>query len=442
MKLPPLVTVVVTHFEQHHLLERALSSVFLQKIPSLQVILVDDGSEQPPEITLNVPAHIDFKFIVQKNTGVAGARNHGIRYAQAAWVKFLDADDELCPGCLESQISSIQGSNHAVSIIGYKLTQGGNETLGVPKFDDYFSACLLGNVAPLHAFLYPLKIVQAIGGFDESARTLSAMEDYDFNLRIALLKPRAITVHETGVCYHRLPGSRSSYTPRVHEANVRILKNAISELQSSGELNEVSFEVLNGIIQMAYQTSTFAPWISTLKILHPCTTPTTQERSWAQLKLLISSRLEGPVNEVQKSFWHLASALCPTEIEPTRQLAEPSYGYRPSNKPLASFYMEPVLLSHAIAEAEKMDNLWLWGAGVWAEIWLQVLHPHGIRPKGVIESSPSETTKYGYNIHTPSEALKLGCDSVIICSRDSYFQIEKAAQQTLGQVTIINYVSL
>ena len=86
---PPPVSVIVVHYEQERQLARTLLALERQRYSGdLEVIVVDDGSRQPPE----VPAGV--RLIRQTRDGPrrAAARNRGVQASRGEVLCWLDAD--------------------------------------------------------------------------------------------------------------------------------------------------------------------------------------------------------------------------------------------------------------------------------------------------------------------------------------------------------------
>lgn len=89
--MPALVSVIIPVFNGERYLGQALTSVFRQTYPNLEVIVVDDGStDQSRKILMDFPT---VKLIMQNNKGVALARNRGLEEARGEFIAFLDQDD-------------------------------------------------------------------------------------------------------------------------------------------------------------------------------------------------------------------------------------------------------------------------------------------------------------------------------------------------------------
>jgi glycosyltransferase involved in cell wall biosynthesis len=104
--LTPKVSIVTPLYNSSPHIERTLDSVLAQTRVDWEAILVDDGSTDDTrrvvEPYLRDPR---FSYTQQRNQGIAGARNTGIRAARGDWVCLLDHDDRWLPTKLERQLA-------------------------------------------------------------------------------------------------------------------------------------------------------------------------------------------------------------------------------------------------------------------------------------------------------------------------------------------------
>jgi len=100
MAYPP-VTVLIPAYNASGTIERALSSVWCQNYPEVEVIIVDDGSIDDTSHRVEKMGTANLRLIrLDQNRGVATAMNIGIREARTEYITFLDADDEWLPNKL------------------------------------------------------------------------------------------------------------------------------------------------------------------------------------------------------------------------------------------------------------------------------------------------------------------------------------------------------
>lgn len=106
----PLVSVLIPCFNQGHFLEDAVLSSLLACSYPMEIIVVDDGSTDARSVALidELAKIYKFTLIRQANTGLAGARNTGIRRARGKFVQFLDADDLLAAGKVDVQVDEFR----------------------------------------------------------------------------------------------------------------------------------------------------------------------------------------------------------------------------------------------------------------------------------------------------------------------------------------------
>lgn len=90
-----LLSVIVPVYKVEPYLHRGIDSIRNQTYKNLQIILVDDGSPDNCGKICDEYAELDARIIVvhQKNRGLSGARNTGLRYAKGEYVAFVDSDD-------------------------------------------------------------------------------------------------------------------------------------------------------------------------------------------------------------------------------------------------------------------------------------------------------------------------------------------------------------
>jgi glycosyltransferase involved in cell wall biosynthesis len=198
--MPPLVSVIVTTYNQSVYIGQTLQSVFAQDYEPFEVIVVNDGSTDDTEEQIN-PFKDRINYIYQANQGVAGSRNTGVRNARGEFVAFLDGDDIWEKNKLLLQVSGALRYPDAGMIIvnGVKFNESGqiSDSLIGDTLEPLVKRCSIDGVwvgrcyrQLLHSnFIYttsqvliPRRVVKMIGESDGRFKTSS---DYDLWLRIA-----------------------------------------------------------------------------------------------------------------------------------------------------------------------------------------------------------------------------------------------------------------
>ncbi len=121
----PLVSVVVTSFNYADYIALTIESVLSQTYPSIELIVVDDGSTDQ---SLAVIAGFGdrLRCISRSNCGEAAACNTGFAASRGTIVMFLDSDDMLAPGTVAERLRVAtalrsEGSGHTEDAIGADL---------------------------------------------------------------------------------------------------------------------------------------------------------------------------------------------------------------------------------------------------------------------------------------------------------------------------------
>ena len=91
----PLISVIVPIYRVEVYLEKCINSILNQTYKNLEVILVDDGSDDTcPEICDRYAEKDSrVKVIHKQNGGVASARNAGLMSCHGEYITYIDPDD-------------------------------------------------------------------------------------------------------------------------------------------------------------------------------------------------------------------------------------------------------------------------------------------------------------------------------------------------------------
>lgn len=183
----PKVSVIIPAYNVGPYIEETLQSVFRQTFTDYEVIVVDDGSTDDIKNKIR-PYMGKIKYIYQKNKGLAGARNTGIKVAKGDYIALLDGDDIWLRQYLEEHLKEIE-KDSKIGIVfadAFRLQDGKllqkkyKEINPVPKKIG-FSELLRRNFV-FGLSLVRRKVFSECGLFDESFR---CAEDYDMWLRAA-----------------------------------------------------------------------------------------------------------------------------------------------------------------------------------------------------------------------------------------------------------------
>lgn len=182
MKEKPLVSAIVTTHNRPALLPRALDSVAVQSYSSIELVVVDDGSEEDvAPVVEGYRKAVPVRFLRNsKPAGACRARNRGIEAASGVFVAGLDDDDAWTEHRVEKLMEAYSDQYAFVTSdvrMVYKNRSAVWRKSAEITLDDLLYSNYVGNQG-----LIRRERLLAVGGFDE---TLEAAQDYDLWIRLA-----------------------------------------------------------------------------------------------------------------------------------------------------------------------------------------------------------------------------------------------------------------
>ncbi len=114
----PLISVIVPVYNGVDYLGEAIDSVFAQTYSPLELIVVDDGSDDDSDgIALSYGDALT--YVRRERGGNGAARNSGVARATAGFFAFLDADDRFVPDKLERQMAVLEHDESIEAVFGH-----------------------------------------------------------------------------------------------------------------------------------------------------------------------------------------------------------------------------------------------------------------------------------------------------------------------------------
>lgn len=117
----PLVSVIIPFYNLEGSIPLCLESVLRQTYENIEVVCVDDGSQDGTLGVLRKYANLDPRVIVyqQQNSGQAEARNNGVARSSGEYITFVDGDDYIAPNYIERLLEGAIASEGVLAIVGY-----------------------------------------------------------------------------------------------------------------------------------------------------------------------------------------------------------------------------------------------------------------------------------------------------------------------------------
>lgn len=136
-----LVSVIIPVYHVENYLDNCVRSIVTQAYSNLEIILVDDGSDDSCPQKCDSWAEKDkrIKVIHKINGGLSDARNAGLDIAQGEYIAFVDSDDFVHPDYVKRLVAIISQKDCDIAICGFEKFVDGldvpqKETSGVVKY--------------------------------------------------------------------------------------------------------------------------------------------------------------------------------------------------------------------------------------------------------------------------------------------------------------------
>lgn len=205
----PLVSVVIPCFNalvEH--LQEALASVAVQSYGRVEVVLVDDGSTDPPLLDYldGLERQGRLTVIHQDNAGPAVARNTAVRASRGTYVLPLDADDRISPDYLEKAVAHLEA--HPQTAVVYGEAEYFGARSGRMEVGPYDERTMLTDNMIFNSCVYRRQAFDRVGGYNPRMRF--GLEDHEFWMRLCAETGPPHKLAETVLYYRIREGSRNA----------------------------------------------------------------------------------------------------------------------------------------------------------------------------------------------------------------------------------------
>jgi glycosyltransferase involved in cell wall biosynthesis len=223
-----LISVVIPAHNMQQFIGRTLRSVLRQTYRAIEVIVVDDGSQDDTPAMVEAMMAEDTRLMLFRtdNKGVSAARNLAIKHSKGALIATIDADDIWRPDKLSRQLAKMRAGGPKVGLV-YCWSRGidENDRIILPAWNnvgvrgsvlkDLIVRGVVGNGSTP---LIKRRCIEAVGGYDES---MSLNEDWKLYTQLA------------GVCeFDFVPEFLTGYRLHVQSASMtptRAMEQAIAD---------------------------------------------------------------------------------------------------------------------------------------------------------------------------------------------------------------------
>ncbi|NRG18538.1 glycosyltransferase [Rhizobiales bacterium] len=219
---PGHVAIITRTKDRPVLLERAAKSVAEQTYENYTWVIVNDGGDIGEVLRVIGESSVDpTKIRICSNSrslGMEAASNVGIYGGDSEYIVIHDDDDSWHCDFLKQTVEFLTSNSHVYDGVITKTTYvseeiSGNTIIEHGRFpyndwirDVQLSEMIVGNFFAPIAFLFRRRVLEEIGGFDE---TLPVLGDWDFNLRFLMKANIGVLPKHLAFYHHRDRGSQA-----------------------------------------------------------------------------------------------------------------------------------------------------------------------------------------------------------------------------------------
>ena len=199
-----LVSIIIPVKNRSDLFQKAFQSALAQNYRPLEIIVVDDGSDEEEfyEIRNLVVDSEEFSQVTvqlfrNNLSGASAARNFGYKKSNGVYIQFLDSDDVLLPQKIETEINRLIRNPVLDFVYSKARFIDENEKLR----EEFWGSPLSGTSRDYFNFsyqtmcpLYRRSAIKKYGLWDEN---LLINQDWEFNIRYLLYGAKCQFINET-----------------------------------------------------------------------------------------------------------------------------------------------------------------------------------------------------------------------------------------------------
>lgn len=154
MNFKPLISIIIPTYNRGYCVGNAIKSAINQTYKNLEIIVIDDGSNDNTNEVVESFKDNRIKFYKHKiNKGTLAAKNTGFDIAKGDFIGVLDSDDELFPDAIETLVKILKDFNgdigtvlcNCVNSIDGSFTGKGVTESGFLNYCDYLGGKISGD---------------------------------------------------------------------------------------------------------------------------------------------------------------------------------------------------------------------------------------------------------------------------------------------------------
>lgn len=175
------VSVIIPCYNQGEYIEETINSVLNQTYDNIEIIIIDDGSNDLN--TIKILSNIENKYQIKvertKNQGLAMARNNGIRISKGEYILPLDSDDKIHETYIEKAVEILK--DNKIGAV-YSIAEFFGEKQGIWALKDFSYDKMLDENVVFCSAIFRKSDYDKTNGYNLNMK--DGLEDWDFWLSL------------------------------------------------------------------------------------------------------------------------------------------------------------------------------------------------------------------------------------------------------------------
>lgn len=271
------VSIIVPVYNLESCIEICVHTLVSQTYSNLEIILIDDGSNDKSLEICQKMSIEDSRISVlhHDNRGVSYTRNQGILHASGDYIMFIDGDDKVLPDMIEKYVTAAERYHVDIVIGGIIFVDGANK-ISEKKFSETgkYGTEIWENICQDESGLYgyvPNKLYRTKLIKDNSIFfniNMYAQEDLDFALTAYSKSDCFYIIDYAGYIYYYAPNKRKHPLDHFIRNKIKMLKTAGYRYEISDASKEKIFNQIEDLIYVTLYESTHTEMKVNVEKLH------------------------------------------------------------------------------------------------------------------------------------------------------------------------------
>lgn len=251
MKNKVEVSVIIPVYNLSRWIEKCVTSVLEQTVSDIEIIVVDDGSEDD---SYKIVKHMQeehpdkITLLSQENSGQAVARNRALDIACGEYIMFVDGDDYVEPTYIQTLLEKIENERLDCVVCGYERVDDEGNVLQIVRPD-------ISNEMYQMKFLVAwAKIIRSSFLREKNIRFPEGKlyEDVSFSWQVMFLTEKIDVIDCVGYKYLMRKGSSSNSEVLLEKVPFKENNQTIKRIMSELDENKKDLFIYSILAQYAY----------------------------------------------------------------------------------------------------------------------------------------------------------------------------------------------